>query len=134
MQACCRTGSARSGFWRSSSFIRGDRFWAGKDDGAWSIAKGEYGPDEEPEAAANREFAEELGQIRPPGRRIELGELRQPSGKRVRAWAVEGEVDAENIVSNDFEMEWPPRSGKRASWPEVDRAAWMPVAKLSEAR
>lgn len=99
----------------------GGPFWAGRDDGAWSIAKGEYGPDEAPEAAANREFAEELGADPPTGTRIELGELRQPGGKRVRAWAVEGQVDAENIVSNHFEMEWPPRSGKTALWPEVDR-------------
>ncbi len=110
----------------------GGPFWAGRDDGAWSIAKGEYEPDEAPEAAANREFAEELGADPPTGTRIELGELRQPGGKRVRAWAVEGQVDAENIVSNHFEMEWPPRSGKTASWPEVDRAAWMPVSTAKQ--
>jgi predicted NUDIX family NTP pyrophosphohydrolase len=110
----------------------GGPFWAGRDDGVWSIAKGEYEPDEAPEAAANREFAEELGADPPTGTRIELGELRQPGGKWVRAWAVEGQVDAENIVSNHFEMEWPPRSGKTASWPEVDRAAWMPVATAKQ--
>lgn len=110
----------------------GGPFWAGRDDGVWSIAKGEYEPDEAPEAAANREFAEELGADPPTGTGIELGELRQPGGKRVRAWAVEGQVDAENIVSNHFEMEWPPRSGKTASWPEVDRAAWMPVATAKQ--
>jgi predicted NUDIX family NTP pyrophosphohydrolase len=106
----------------------GGPFWADKDDGAWSIAKGEYGPGEAPEHAADREFAEELGKEPPPGTRIDLGELRQPSGKRVRAWAVEGELDVESIVSNEFEMEWPPRSGRRAFWPEVDRAAWMTAA------
>jgi predicted NUDIX family NTP pyrophosphohydrolase len=106
----------------------GGPLWANKDDGAWSIAKGEYGPGEDPEAAANREFAEELGQDPPAGSRIDLGELRQPSGKVVHAWAVEGEVDAERVVSNEFEMEWPPHSGRRAWWPEVDRAAWMQVA------
>ena len=110
----------------------GGPFWAGKDDGVWSIAKGEHEPDEAPEAAADREFAEELGADPPTGTRIELGELRQPSGKKVRAWAVEGQVDAENIVSNHFEMEWPPRSGKTASWPEVDRAAWMPVSTAKQ--
>jgi predicted NUDIX family NTP pyrophosphohydrolase len=106
----------------------GGPLWAAKDEGAWSIAKGEYEPGEDPEAAANREFAEELGQEPPTGPRIDLGELRQPSGKRVRAWAVEGDVDTESVVSNEFEMEWPPRSGRKGSWPEVDRAAWVTVA------
>jgi predicted NUDIX family NTP pyrophosphohydrolase len=106
----------------------GGPFWASKDDGAWSITKGEYDFGEDPEAAANREFAEELGHEAPAGDRVDLGELRQPSGKMVRAWAVEGQIDADSIVSNEFEMEWPPRSGRKASWPEVDRAAWVPVA------
>ena len=110
----------------------GGPIWAGKDDGAWSIAKGEYHDDEEPEMAADREFAEELGQPPPEGERLDLGELRQPSGKVIRAWAVEGDVDTESVVSNEFEMEWPPRSGKMASWPEVDRAQWMPVATAEE--
>ncbi len=114
----------------------GGPFWANKDDGAWSIAKGEYAPGEDPEAAADREFAEELGQEPPSGPRIDLGELRQPSGKVVRVWAVEGDIDVGNVVSNEFEIEWPPLSGKVASWPEVDRAAWMSVAsarsKLSQ--
>lgn len=105
----------------------GGPFWANKDDGAWSIAKGEYQPGQDPEEAANREFAEELGQAPPTGPRIDLGELRQPSGKLVRVWAVEGDLDVESVVSNEFEMEWPPRSGEVASWPEVDRAEWMPV-------
>lgn len=106
----------------------GGPIWAGKDDGAWSIVKGEYRLDEDPEDAADREFAEELGQVPPEGERLDLGELRQPSGKRVRAWAVEVDLDVRSVVSNEFEMEWPPRSGKTASWPEVDRAEWMPVA------
>jgi len=110
----------------------GGPFWAGKDDGAWSIAKGEYGPGEAPEEAANREFAEELGTEPPVGTRIDLGELRQPSGKRVRAWAVEAELDADSIVSNQVEIEWPPRSGKKALFPEVDRAAWLPVARAKQ--
>jgi predicted NUDIX family NTP pyrophosphohydrolase len=105
----------------------GGPLWAARDDGAWSVAKGEYAPGEEPESAAEREFAEELGQVAPPGPRLDLGELRQASGKLVRVWAFEGDLDTASVVSNEFEMEWPPRSGKRARWPEVDRAAWMPV-------
>jgi predicted NUDIX family NTP pyrophosphohydrolase len=105
----------------------GGPFWVNRDDGVWSIAKGEYVLGQDPEEAANREFTEELGQEPPLGRRIDLGELRQPSGKLVRVWAVDGDLDVENIVSNEFEMEWPPRSGKTASWPEVDRAAWVSV-------
>ena len=106
----------------------GGPFWANKDDGAWSVAKGEYEPGQDPEQAANREFEEELGQAAPVGGRIDLGEVRQPSGKLVRVWAVEGDLDVENVTSNEFEMEWPPHSGKTASWPEVDRAAWMSAA------
>jgi predicted NUDIX family NTP pyrophosphohydrolase len=106
----------------------GGPFWAKKDDGAWSVAKGEHDADEEPEQAASREFAEELGQQPPPGPRLDLGEIRQPSGKRVRVWAVEGDVDVEAVVSNEFELEWPPHSGRTTSFPEVDRAAWMPAA------
>jgi predicted NUDIX family NTP pyrophosphohydrolase len=106
----------------------GGPFWASKDDGAWSIAKGQYEPGEDPQAAADREFAEELGQAPPKGPRIDLGELRQPSGKQIRVWAVEGDLDADEVVSNEVELEWPLRSGKIASWPEVDRAAWMSVA------
>jgi len=109
----------------------GGPFWANKDDGAWSIAKGEYEPGEDPAEAADREFSEELGKEPPGGPRIDLGEVRQPSGKVIRVWAVAGDLDAADIVSNEFEMEWPPRSGKMASWPEVDRAAWIPVATAS---
>jgi len=110
----------------------GGPFWLNKDDGAWSIAKGEYEPGEDPETAANREFAEELGQDAPAGERIDLGELRQPGGKVVRAWAVEADLDADHIVSNEFEMEWPPHSGRRTSWPEVDRAEWMSVSTAKQ--
>ncbi|MGA2804439.1 MAG: NUDIX domain-containing protein [Acidimicrobiales bacterium] len=109
----------------------GGPFWANKDDGAWSIAKGEYELGEDPEEAANREFSEELGQEPPPGPRIDLGELRQPSGKLIRVWAVEGDLDVESVVSNEFEMEWPSHSGRMASWPEVDRAAWTSAASAS---
>ena len=108
----------------------GGPFWAKKDKGAWSIPKGGAEPDEDPFAAALREFQEETGQaiagdFRP------LPECRQSSGKIVQAWAVEGEIDAGAVTSNAFEMEWPPRSGQMQSFPEVDRGAWF---TLSEAR
>ena len=103
----------------------GGPFFARRDDGAWSIPKGLYEDDEEPLAAARREFAEELGSPCPDGPALELGEIRQKNGKRVTAWAVEGDLDAEAITSNTFELEWPPRSGRRQEFPEVDRAAWF---------
>jgi predicted NUDIX family NTP pyrophosphohydrolase len=99
--------------------------WARRDDGAWSIPKGELEPGEDPLAAARREFREELGQDPPSGEPIALGELRQPGGKRVVAWAVEGDLDVSAVRSGTFEMEWPPRSGRRQRFPEVDRAAWF---------
>src|SRR5215212_7662130 len=100
----------------------GGPFWAKKDLGAWSIPKGEYTDGEEPLQAACREFEEETGQA-VTGDFIELKPLRQKSGKIVQAWAVEGDMDADNIRSNMFEMEWPPGSGKKKSFPEVDKAA-----------
>ena len=103
----------------------GGPFFARRDDGAWSIPKGLYEDDEEPLAAARREFAEELGSPCPDGPTLELGEIRQKNGKRVTAWAVEGDLDAEAITSNTFELEWPPRSGRRQEFPEVDRVAWF---------
>ncbi|TML05641.1 MAG: NUDIX domain-containing protein [Actinobacteria bacterium] len=103
----------------------GGPFFARRDDGAWSIPKGLYEDDEEPLAAARREFAEELGSPCPDGPTLELGEIRQKNGKRVTAWALEGDLDAEAITSNTFELEWPPRSGRRQEFPEVDRAAWF---------
>jgi len=105
----------------------GGPFWARKDDGAWSIPKGEYGPDEDAYAAALREFAEELGRDAPAGIvPIDLGESRR-NGKTIRIWAAEAEFDADAIVSNTFELEWPPRSGRLQSFPEFDRAAWFPL-------
>ena len=101
----------------------GGPFWARKDDGAWSIPKGLYEDDEDPLLAAQREFAEEVGS-RIDGDFNALGEFRLPSGKRLSVWAVEGDLDASRIVSNSFEIEWPPRSGKRANFPEADRADW----------
>ena len=101
----------------------GGPFWAKKDLGAWSIPKGEY-DDEAPEAAARREFAEETGMaLTAP--LIPLGDIRQTSGKRVTAFAAEGAFDPATLVSNLFEMEWPPKSGRRQSFPEVDRAEWF---------
>jgi predicted NUDIX family NTP pyrophosphohydrolase len=107
----------------------GGPLWANKDQGSWSIPKGELDGTEDPLAAAEREFTEELGHGAPPGERVGLGEIVQASGKRVSAWAVAGDLDASRIESNDFEMEWPPRSGRRQSFPEVDRATWFTVAE-----
>ncbi len=101
----------------------GGPFWAKKDKGAWSIPKGEY-EEEEPLACAIREFEEELGR-RPEGDFLKLGEVRQAGGKIVAGFAVEGDLDAAKLVSNTFEMEWPPKSGKLQSFPEIDRAQWF---------
>jgi predicted NUDIX family NTP pyrophosphohydrolase len=103
----------------------GGPFWARKDAGAWSIPKGEHGDDEDAQAAALREFEEETGTSLPPAALDELGTVRQRSGKHVTAWAVEGDLEADSIQSNTFEMEWPPRSGRKATFPEVDRAGWF---------
>lgn len=105
----------------------GGPFWAKKDDGAWSIPKGEHDADEDPRAAALREFEEELGSPAPssPDALLDLGTVRQKAGKQVAAWAVEGDLDCAAIRSNTFEMEWPPRSGRRQSFPEIDRAEWF---------
>ncbi len=108
----------------------GGPLWAKKDEGAWSIPKGLVDPDEDPLAAARREFEEETG-CKASGRFIPLTEVRLRSGKVIRAWAFEGDCDPEGIRSNLFEMEWPPRSGRRQRFPEVDRAGWF---ELEEAR
>jgi predicted NUDIX family NTP pyrophosphohydrolase len=105
----------------------GGPLWSRKDEHAWTIPKGEYTADEDPLAAARREFAEELGSPPPDGPWLELGEVRQSGGKTVTAWAVEGEFDPETAVSNTFELEWPPRSGRLQSFPEIDRVAWFDV-------
>jgi predicted NUDIX family NTP pyrophosphohydrolase len=108
----------------------GGPLWANKDAAAWSIPKGEYMEDEEPFSAACREFAEELG-FSPAGDFRPLGEVRQSGGKLVLAWAVEGDCDPAAVRSNTFTMEWPPRSGKRCEFPEIDRAGWfsLPAAR-----
>lgn len=104
----------------------GGPYFARRDEGAWTIPKGEYGAEEEPLAAARREFAEELGGIPPALADYHpLGQVRQRNGKEVTVWAVEGDLDVGAVVSNTFEIEWPPRSGQRRSFPEVDRAAWF---------
>jgi predicted NUDIX family NTP pyrophosphohydrolase len=103
----------------------GGPFWAKKDDGVWSIPKGEYAPGEDPLAAARREFAEETGAA-VAGDAIALGSFRQSSAKIIDAWAVEGDFNPATLVSNTFTLEWPPRSGKVREVPEVDRAAWFP--------
>ncbi len=103
----------------------GGPYWAKKDDGGWSIVKGEYGEDEDAYAAARREFEEETGAPPPAGTPLELGEVRQPSGKLIRVWAIEGDLDASQIKSNTFTMEWPPGSGAQREFPEVDRAGWF---------
>ncbi|MFH1566403.1 MAG: NUDIX domain-containing protein [Gemmatimonadota bacterium] len=105
----------------------GGPFWARKDDGAWSIPKGEYDPGtEDGLAAARREFGEETGlSIDSPFR--ELEPVRQGGGKRVKAWAVEADCDPAALRSNTFELEWPPGSGRRQPFPEIDRAAWFPL-------
>jgi predicted NUDIX family NTP pyrophosphohydrolase len=110
----------------------GGPFWARRDAGAWSIPKGEHGSGEDPLAAARREFAEELGVAPPEGPVVDLGEVRQKAGKRVHAWAAAGELDAGAIVSNTFELEWPPRSGRVVQAPEVDRAEWFALSAARE--
>jgi predicted NUDIX family NTP pyrophosphohydrolase len=106
----------------------GGPFWAKKDEAAWSIPKGEYLEGEDAYQAARREFREELGTDAPPRSSIDLGEIKQSSGKRIRVWAIEGDLDSSKIESNTFAIEWPPKSGESADFPEVDRAAWEPIA------
>lgn len=107
----------------------GGPFWAKKDDGAWSVPKGEYEEGEAPRDVAYREFEEEIGISCPSGELIELGELKQPSGKRVVCWALQcNDLDISNTRSNMFEMEWPRGSGRMQSFPEVDKVAWFPLS------
>jgi predicted NUDIX family NTP pyrophosphohydrolase len=101
-------------------------YWQHKDIGAWSIAKGEYDPSvEDPREVAAREFAEEVGMPAPDGPWADVGQIRMPSGKRVRVYAVQTDQDLVFVSSNLFEMEWPPHSGRRQSFPETDDAAWF---------
>ena len=108
----------------------GGPFWAKKDQGAWSIPKGEY-EGEDALAAAKREFEEETG-IPMEGEILALSQQKQKGGKLVDAWAVEGDLDVERVRSNTFEMEWPPKSGNKQQFPEIDKAGWFPVATALE--
>jgi predicted NUDIX family NTP pyrophosphohydrolase len=108
----------------------GGPFWSRRDEAAWTLPKGEIAPDEDPLAAAQREFLEETGFTAKPPFHL-LGELRQKSGKRISAWAFEGDADPARLQSNTFEMEWPPRSGRKQAFPEIDRLGWF---ALDEAR
>ena len=105
----------------------GGPFWARKDDGGWSIPKGEHLPGEEPLDVARREFAEELGAPVPATEFLDLGELRTSSAKLLTVFAAAGDLDAASARSNTFDLEWPPRSGRIQQFPEIDRAAWLPV-------
>jgi predicted NUDIX family NTP pyrophosphohydrolase len=104
----------------------GGPFWARKDEGAWSIPKGEFEEDEDPAEAARREFEEETG-FKAQGELIPLEPLRQPSGKMVYAWAMRQNLDPSGFSSNTFTMEWPPKSGRLQEFPEVDQAKWFPL-------
>ena len=104
----------------------GGPFWAKKDDGVWSIPKGEFDETEDPLTAARREFEEETGLV-PDGPLTKLDPLRQPSGKIVYAWAIPGDFDPVRLKSNTFTMEWPPKSGRQQMFPEVDRAGWFRI-------
>ena len=110
----------------------GGPLWRNRDLRAWSLPKGEYEPGEDALAAARREFAEELGTPPPQGAAIDIGEVRQSGGKLVRAWALEGDLNASAIRSNSFQLEWPRGSGSMRSYPEVDRAAWFDLQTARE--
>ena len=102
----------------------GGPFWARKEEAAWSVPKGEYEPDEDPLAAARREFVEELGLPVPAGELLDLSDVRQPSGKVVTVWAVEGDLDPADVVPGMFELEWPTGSGRMREFPELERVEW----------
>jgi predicted NUDIX family NTP pyrophosphohydrolase len=105
----------------------GGPFWSRRHEAAWSFPKGEYDDAEDPADAARREFAEELGLPVPPGPLLALGEVSQPSGKRLTLWALEGDLDVDAVRPGTFELEWPPRSGRIQQFPEIDRAQWLDV-------
>lgn len=107
----------------------GGPFWSRRDDGAWTIPKGEYAAGEDPWEAARREFTEEIGCPVPEGPRVDLGEFRQPGGKVLTVFAVHGDLDITDVRSNTFAMEWPRGSGRMRDFPELDRVSWMPPAQ-----
>lgn len=109
----------------------GGPMWAKRDAGAWAIPKGLVEEGEELAACARREFEEELG-VRPEGELVPLGRIRQKGGKWVEAFALEGDLDAASIVSNTYKVEWPPRSGRFGTYPEIDRAGWFTLAEARE--
>ena len=109
----------------------GGPIWAKKNEGAWTIPKGEYEKDENPLAAARREFEEETG-FKAAGSFLDLGTIRQKSGKCVAAWAFEGDCDPANLKSNTCEIEWPPRSGRRLEIPEIDRGRWFSLEEAKQ--
>jgi predicted NUDIX family NTP pyrophosphohydrolase len=110
----------------------GGPFWQKRDLGSWSIPKGEYAQGEDARAVALREFEEETGVTPPAGDFLALGEVRQAGGKIVTAWGIEADIDPEKIVSNTFETVWPPKSGRRETFPEIDRAGWFTLAEAQE--
>ena len=110
----------------------GGPYFARKDAGHWTVLKGEVEPGEDLVAVARREFAEETGHQPPDGALIELGQIRQRSGKRVLAWALEGDLDPDTAVSNTYELEWPPGSGRIQAFPEIDRVAWFGLPEARE--
>jgi predicted NUDIX family NTP pyrophosphohydrolase len=109
----------------------GGPFWARKDDGAWSIPKGEYDAREDPWEAAQREFAEELGCPAPDGPRLDLGTVKQPSGKMLTVFAVAADLDLDSFQSNTFTLEWPKGSGRLQEFPELDRVAWLAIPEAN---
>jgi predicted NUDIX family NTP pyrophosphohydrolase len=110
----------------------GGPFWARKDAGVWSIPKGEYDDGEDPLVCALREFEEETGTALDPVEPVDLGTVKQRNGKLVTAWAAEGDLDADGVRSNTFTTEWPPRSGRTAEFPEIDRAGWFTLDAARE--
>jgi predicted NUDIX family NTP pyrophosphohydrolase len=110
----------------------GGPYWKNKEAGAWTIPKGEFTDEEDPLSAAKREFLEETGSPPPEGNYIELTPIKQKAGKLIYAWAAEGDIDAANITSNTYRQEWPYKSGKWQSFPEVDKAAWFSVDEAKE--
>lgn len=110
----------------------GGPLWARRDAGAWTVPKGEYLDDETPLAAARREFTEELGLPVPPGEPVDLGEVRQSGGKTVRVWALRADLDPAAVVPGTFTMTWPPRSGRTATFPELDRVQWCDLATAAD--
>ncbi|MFH8796572.1 NUDIX domain-containing protein [Streptomyces sp. NPDC017941] len=110
----------------------GGPFWARRDHAAWSIPKGEHGGEEEPLAAAVREFEEELGRAAPAGPYLPLGDVRQAGGKTVAVWAVEADLDPATVVPGTFRLEWPRGSGRFQEFPELDRVAWLPLDRAAD--